>query len=156
MNFQPPDPERFGSCLKCNSLIEESEQSGGICFECQAVDSKEPAFPVGANEYGGHGTCFGITVRDYFAAKAMQGMLAYPGDALRGSHHNNNDEEGVAQMSYAYADAMLAARAKSSASRKPQESPAPTSTTAQKVGCMTHRGRSLPLCRAGISPRRLR
>lgn len=54
----------------------------------------------------------GMTLRDYFAAKAMQGMLAYPGDDQRGSHHNNNDAEGVAQMSYAYADAMLAERAK--------------------------------------------
>lgn len=55
---------------------------------------------------------FGMSLRDYFAAKAMQGMLAYPGDEVRGSHHNNNDAEGVAQMSYAYADAMLAERAK--------------------------------------------
>ena len=54
----------------------------------------------------------GVTVRDYFAAKALQGMLAYPGDEQRGSHHNNNDAEGVAQMSYAYADAMLAERSK--------------------------------------------
>lgn len=54
----------------------------------------------------------GMSLRDYFAAKAMQGMLAYPGDEQRGSHHNNNDAEGVAQMSYAYADAMLAERAK--------------------------------------------
>lgn len=54
----------------------------------------------------------GMSLRDYFAAKAMQGMLAYPGDEQRGSHHNNNDADGVAQMSYAYADAMLAERAK--------------------------------------------
>lgn len=56
--------------------------------------------------------CGGMSLRDYFAAKAMQGMLAYPGDERRGSHHNNNDAEGVSQMSYAYADAMLAERAK--------------------------------------------
>lgn len=54
----------------------------------------------------------GMSLRDYFAAKAMQGMLAYPGDEQRGSHHNNNDADGVAQMAYAYADAMLAERAK--------------------------------------------
>ena len=105
MNFQPPDPERFGSCLKCNSLIEESEQSGGICFECQAVDAaKEPAFPVGANEYGGHGTCFGVAVRDYFASKAMQGICSHADTwGLIGN-------EKIATASYELADAMLAAR----------------------------------------------
>lgn len=105
MNFQPPDPERFGSCLKCNSLIEESEQSGGICFECQAVDAaKEPAFPVGANEYGGHGTCFGVTVRDYFAAKAMQGICSHA------DTWGLISNEKIATASYELADAMLAAR----------------------------------------------
>ncbi|CEL30248.1 hypothetical protein [Pseudomonas fluorescens] len=105
MNFQPPDPERFGSCLKCNSLIEESEQSGGICFECQADDAaKEPAFPVGANEYGGHGTCFGVTVRDYFAAKAMQGICSHA------DTWGLISNEKIATASYELADAMLAAR----------------------------------------------
>ena len=54
----------------------------------------------------------GLLIRDYFAAKAMQGMLAYPGDEQRGSHHNNNDYDGVSSMAYAYADAMLEARNK--------------------------------------------
>ncbi len=104
MNFQPPDPERFGSCLKCNSLIEESEQTGGVCVECQAVDAKEPAFPVGANEYGGHGTCFGVTVRDYFAAKAMHGICAHA------DTWGLSTNAKIAAASYELADAMLAAR----------------------------------------------
>ncbi len=67
----------------------------------------EPAFPVGANVYGGHGTYFGITVRDYFAAKAMQGFSASP------SMIDSNDSRAIAYVaaaSYAMADAMLAAR----------------------------------------------
>lgn len=44
----------------------------------------------------------GMSLRDYFAAKAMQGVLA--------SHHNNNSPRGVAKMAYKCADAMLAAR----------------------------------------------
>ncbi|ARK86083.1 hypothetical protein [Burkholderia pseudomallei] len=52
----------------------------------------------------------GMTLRDYFAAKAMAGMLAYPGCESRGSHHNNNTPDGVATMAYEYADAMLRAR----------------------------------------------
>lgn len=51
-------------------------------------------------------------LRDYCAAKAMQGMLAYPGCEQRGSHHHNNTAEGVAAMAYDYADAMLAMRTK--------------------------------------------
>ncbi|HDR9153816.1 TPA: hypothetical protein QDB05_000235 [Burkholderia vietnamiensis] len=67
------------------------------------------AFPhVRRNEYD----CAerGMTLRDYFAAKAMAGMLAYPGCESRGSHHNNNTPDGVATMAYKYADAMLRAR----------------------------------------------
>ena len=117
MNFQPPDPERFGSCLKCSSLIEESEQSGGICFECHAVDAgKEPAFPVGANEYGGHGTYFGMTVRDYFAAKAMQALIAnMPQGAVVPIMKDTPDNQvkglnSIATVAWMVSDAMLAAR----------------------------------------------
>lgn len=68
------------------------------------------AFPVSGDQ---HDSDFnGMTLRDYFAAKAMQGMLAYPGCESRGSHHNNNDPCGVAEMAYGYADAMIAARYK--------------------------------------------
>lgn len=135
MNFQPPDPERFGSCLKCSTLIEDSEQSGGICFECHAVDAaKEPAFPIGANEYGGHGTCFGITVRDYFAMRApsipfawFEPVMPYPKPEFSGTRDSSggfvetNEVEISAwklehykqqciQWPYAWADLMLAAR----------------------------------------------
>lgn len=72
-------------------------------------DKSGPAFPV--DSVSEHEYC-GMTLRDYFAAKAMQGMLAYPGDDSMGSHHNNNDAKGVAKVAYQYADAMLAERAK--------------------------------------------
>jgi hypothetical protein len=51
----------------------------------------------------------GLTVRDYFAAKAMQGFAASPGMI------DSNDSRAityVAAASYAMADAMLAERAK--------------------------------------------
>jgi hypothetical protein len=50
----------------------------------------------------------GMTLRDYFAAKAMQGLMA-----RNWSNHQGTDEEliGVwARSSYAVADAMLKAR----------------------------------------------
>ncbi|MFP3624390.1 hypothetical protein, partial [Burkholderia sp. SIMBA_051] len=75
--YQPPEPFGVGRCLRCASCIEESEQVGGICYDCQpAAQGEQPAFPVQASEYGGHGTCIGLTTRDYFAVKAMSGYLA--------------------------------------------------------------------------------
>lgn len=61
-----------------------------------------PAFPTmtdGGYAFGG------MTLRDYFAAKAMAGLLAhgFPDDAYR---------EILANRSYLMADAMLAERAK--------------------------------------------
>jgi hypothetical protein len=66
--------------------------------------SNELAFP--ANKYNG-----GMTLRDYFAAKAMQGMFANPDDG-----HDANEqsyEEYLKEISccaYLMADAMLEAR----------------------------------------------
>lgn len=68
-------------------------------------EGEQPAFPVAASEYGGHGTCFGLTIRDYFAAKALQGICAHPDTWGRQVNE-------VAQVAYELADAMLAARVK--------------------------------------------
>lgn len=59
-----------------------------------------PAFPV-----PDRGVTRGMTLRDYFAAAALQGMLANakPGDGT---------PEEFAADAYSFADAMLAARRK--------------------------------------------
>lgn len=59
-----------------------------------------PAFPEGNFE---HKTS-GMTLRDYFAAKAMQGIITDPKEGLPFT----NDQ--LAQWSYQVADAMLKAR----------------------------------------------
>ena len=46
--------------------------------------------------------------RDAFAGEALAGALAYPGDAARGSAHNNASTDGIAGHVYALADAILA------------------------------------------------
>lgn len=58
-----------------------------------------PAFPVEdvPENY------FGMTLRDYFAAKAMQGLFAAGGGVTR-------DAEEWARIAYAMADAMLKVR----------------------------------------------
>ena len=71
--------------------------------------SNQPAFPLhnhGTQTLGMHFT--GMTLRDYFAAKAMQGLLA-------GLLADGMDIkwQGVAEDAHRMADAMLAAREKS-------------------------------------------
>lgn len=63
-----------------------------------------PAFPVFPETGSGHASAFqGMTLRDYFAAKAMQAFL------MRESSITCPDEI-IAQDAYNTADAMLKAR----------------------------------------------
>ena len=63
-----------------------------------------PAFPVHPNvNLDLDKRWCGMTLRDYFAAKAMEGMLAENGGGAR-----SNDD--LAVIAYALADAMLKAR----------------------------------------------
>ena len=61
-----------------------------------------PAFPLVANNW--HRA--GMTLRDYFAAKAMQGLLSDP------DWRQDMDFEETAWAAYEQADAMLKAREK--------------------------------------------
>jgi len=61
------------------------------------MKNQNQAFPVG---YNGHQ---GMTLRDYFAAKAMQGLLTAE---IVGEYSN----EHVAEIAFMLADAMLKAR----------------------------------------------
>lgn len=76
-----------------------SKETGGPAFPLQSIG---PDFPPGYS---------GMTLRDYFAAKALSGMLADP--AVGTSH--KSPQEGAAALAnvcYMLADAMLAERAK--------------------------------------------
>lgn len=65
------------------------------------------AFPVAGSDHNFPGD--GMTLRDYFAAKALQGWLAsYPADAVHPVAAGNTAQ--VAQMAYIMAGAMLEAR----------------------------------------------
>lgn len=70
-----------------------------------SADTSGPAFPVDElSQYDGS-VCaqhFGVTVRDYFAAKALAGMLANPKSDYRADQY--------AYLAYALADEMLKAR----------------------------------------------
>lgn len=74
------------------------------------IDDGGPAYPV-TEENTGRSASPGMTLRDHFAAAAMQGWLAtYGEDAWHPA--SNEYGEYVAQMSYAMADAMLLASGK--------------------------------------------
>jgi len=52
-----------------------------------------------------------MTLRDYFAAKAMQGLIAHEERAKQlGSHNLGDFDVRVAVAAYRYANAMLKAR----------------------------------------------
>lgn len=64
-------------------------------------DTGGPAFPSRRE----HTTKEGMTLRDYFAAKAMQTLLL-------DDSYDFSDRNLIAQKAYAFADAMLEARGK--------------------------------------------
>nr|WP_304654034.1 hypothetical protein [Providencia sp. wls1914] len=69
------------------------------------------AFPIPATEL--HGTHAGMTLRDYFAAKCMQGDIATQDASDMGYYENNTSIEHLvnrANFYYRMADAMLKAR----------------------------------------------
>ena len=74
-----------------------------------------PAFPRPASEahqHGMHSPQEGMTLRDYFAAKALQGMCANPDDSHENYVHLDYDDyaKEITRCAYIMADAMLEAR----------------------------------------------
>jgi hypothetical protein len=87
-----------------------------------ATDKKHdggPAFPSIAPEFAGissdgeeryeNGPTGGMTLRDYFAAKALAALLGRI-DTVSGDYVTNATPEQGAEAAYRYADAMLKAR----------------------------------------------
>lgn len=77
------------------------------------MSSKETggqAFPLGASEYAGHGPEAGMTLRDYFAAKAMQALLSRLNSGPGNQAAADRMTRESAEYAYATADAMLEAR----------------------------------------------
>ncbi|MEX5450888.1 hypothetical protein [Stutzerimonas stutzeri] len=76
------------------------------------IETGGPAFPVPLNpgeRYAGHATQYGMTLRDYLAAKAMQSLMRANGLSI--CHPSTDgDNQAVAKVAYAMADAMLTAR----------------------------------------------
>lgn len=65
--------------------------------------SEEPAFPVN----GATSWYPGMTLRDYFAAKAIQGLAV---SLFYGGYHDDSDIIHGTKLAYQIADAMMEAR----------------------------------------------
>ncbi len=76
-----------------------------------AKDNSEPAFPctgeVIAFKQGE--PCFGMSMRDYFAAQALAGWLSSFGEDMP-HPADQNREHATAEQAYKMADAMIEAR----------------------------------------------
>jgi len=68
----------------------------------QPINDGGPAFPMGYHPEGNNADHFGMTLRDYFAAAALQGNIAHP--------EVTGNRDDIARDAYKYADAMLKAR----------------------------------------------
>lgn len=70
------------------------------------------AFPQSYPNHGDDRTYeLGMDLRDYFAAAALQGALAYSGlNPMTGNYHENCTPHEAARAAYIWADAMLAER----------------------------------------------
>lgn len=79
------------------------------------INDGGPAFPVD-DRYHADGRVYGsngMTLRDYFAGQAMNGMIsgdAQPYISIKESADGIVQEDKTASRAYRYADAMLAAR----------------------------------------------
>ena len=71
----------------------------------QPINDGGPAYPVVFQHDESTSECHGISIRDYFAAAALQGICANPRD-----DYSETTREDKAQESYRQADAMLEAR----------------------------------------------
>jgi hypothetical protein len=69
------------------------------------MNTGKPAFPFSPSPT--HFSSSGMTLRDYFAAKAMQGIVAADSDP------NPEKVGSIAEQAYILADAMLSQREKS-------------------------------------------
>ena len=77
---------------------------------------QRPAFPNHPNQSNNAEWKYGITIRDYFAAKAMQGFISdremYMAMMMDRKTSGLNPDEYIANQSYNLADAMLKQREK--------------------------------------------
>jgi len=92
------------------------------CERCDRTKDGGQAFPV--TDMNGGPASGGMSLRDYFAAAAMQGLMGNSGGPWQanpssGTGWCNCDADDVASVAYNIADAMLAARTRKEGADEP-------------------------------------
>ena len=91
-----------------------SARDGGPAFPCvlENITERNVTSPVTGEIIppGRVFQCAGLSVRDYFAAKALQGLLANPKLRDEILKQGGCDSGWIEQSAWAFADAMLVAR----------------------------------------------
>ncbi|WP_125919932.1 hypothetical protein [Pseudomonas lactis] len=94
------------------SQMDRQIEDSQVAYAAAMEDGRQPAFPVADYDHQTFNPATvdeakrqlsGMSLRDYFAAKAMQGWTANP-------LPNDSSIQEVAEWAYRQADAMLAAR----------------------------------------------
>lgn len=88
--------------MQVSKGIDMSKENGGPAFPVADPMLQEPANVAEMKRLAN-----GMTLRDYLAAKAMQGLIEYSGQNLP-----PKTPDRLSAMAYEYADAMIAERAK--------------------------------------------
>jgi hypothetical protein len=97
-----------------------SQQGSAVSFEGEKEMSKDnggPAFPETCTQYDSDHDPYvtsigGMTLRDYFAAKAMQAIINAEIAAYYSGSTNAVKEDNISILAYKAADSMLAERSK--------------------------------------------
>jgi hypothetical protein len=80
--------------------MNKDTNTGGPAFPCDRIK----------DDQGNWHNSSGMTMRDYFAAKAMQGLLAGSPSTLSALSDRTHSDGSVSDVAYKMADAMLKAR----------------------------------------------
>lgn len=91
------------------SRMQDQIEGAEIAFEQAMQAGQESAFPVVWPDDKGV-QFYGISVRDYFAAKALAALIGHPAKDFENCGRKAVPK--LAKWAYEYADAMLEARAK--------------------------------------------
>ena len=78
------------------------------------IDDGGPAFPVSLGSlHDQYFASHGMSLRDWFAGQALAGLMAATAHPESGGpSHSYGGHDGLARTAYAFADAMLAAKAR--------------------------------------------
>jgi len=99
-----------------NKILDKIKQRDILVKEVIDMRDSEPAFPCEYKDFNSAGDLVpreqysGMTLRDYFASKAMQAIISANTDSFSKDEYGRTVGEIVSERAYVFADMMLKAR----------------------------------------------